>query len=78
MRTWHDIESYPSMFQTGTCRNANYALGEVVDVLNTQVLNQTLDVMRGIAVPSTNDSSAKLDVSFPIAGTNGKNPSHLL
>lgn len=74
MELWHDIQSYPTGFQEGTCNNAFYTLvdGEV-DVFNTQVINQTLDTINGVArlVP-TNDASAKLIVSFPVAGTNRK------
>lgn len=71
---WHDIESYPSGFQEGECPNALYTLPyDVVDVLNTQVINQNLDTMRGTAVPeSVDDDSGKFLVSFPIAGTNCK------
>ncbi|CAG9789457.1 unnamed protein product [Diatraea saccharalis] len=69
MGIWHDIESYPSVFQTGDCRNANYELTNVVEVLNTQVINQTLDTMRGVAVLVSDDNSAKLEVTFPVADT---------
>ncbi|XP_026333313.1 uncharacterized protein LOC113240270 [Hyposmocoma kahamanoa] len=68
---WHDIESYPSGFQEGQCHNALYTLrGDVVDVFNTQVINQNLDTIRGTAVPISGDGSGKLLVTFPIAGTN--------
>ncbi|XP_063831228.1 uncharacterized protein LOC135080516 [Ostrinia nubilalis] len=70
---WHDISSYPSVFQTGTCRNAQYTLDLetlVVDVLNTQVLEESLDVTIGEAVVASTDGSGKLYVTFPIAGTN--------
>ncbi|XP_037294072.1 uncharacterized protein LOC115446804 isoform X2 [Manduca sexta] len=68
---WHEIESYPAPFQNGNCNNAYYTLvGGTVDVFNTQVINQTLDTIRGTAVLATTDGSAKLLVSFPIAGTN--------
>ncbi|RVE53897.1 hypothetical protein evm_001559 [Chilo suppressalis] len=70
MGTWHDIESYPSVFQTGTCRNANYELTDVVEVFNTQVIDQSLDTMTGFAVLDSDDGSAKLKVTFPVAGTN--------
>lgn len=69
MGLWHEIESYPSTFQSGTCNNARYALVDgVVDVYNTQVINQTLDDIRGIAVIASDDGSAKLNVTFPIVG----------
>ncbi|KAG6455295.1 hypothetical protein O3G_MSEX009121 [Manduca sexta] len=68
---WHEIESYPAPFQNGNCNNAYYTLvGGTVDVFNTQVINQTLDTIRGTAVLATTDGSAKLLVRFPIAGTN--------
>ncbi|CAB3249407.1 unnamed protein product [Arctia plantaginis] len=69
MGLWHDIRSYPEDFQTGTCQNANYELvGSVVDVLNTQVINQTLDTMTGIAVIASDDGSARLNVTFNVGG----------
>ncbi|CAH0728579.1 unnamed protein product, partial [Brenthis ino] len=68
---WHSIESYPSVFAPGTCNNAHYTLGNnVVDVFNTQVINQTLDTMTGTAVVNSTDGSAKLLVSFPVGNTN--------
>ncbi|XP_013135715.1 PREDICTED: uncharacterized protein LOC106101136 [Papilio polytes] len=71
MGLWHDIESYPSVFQTGSCNNALYTLtGGIVRVFNTQVINETLDTMEGVAVLASTDGTAKLTVSFPIAGTN--------
>ncbi|XP_049878078.1 uncharacterized protein LOC126375226 [Pectinophora gossypiella] len=69
---WHEIESYPSLFQDGTCSNANYTLsGGQLDVRNTQVVYQTLQVMRGSAVSNTTDGSGKFQVTFPVNGTNG-------
>ncbi|CAH2094770.1 unnamed protein product [Euphydryas editha] len=69
--TWYDIESYPVNFQDGTCPTATYTLTSTgVDVYNTQVVNQQLDTINGFAVLATNDGQAKLNVSFPIAGTN--------
>lgn len=75
MNLWHDIERYPAPFQDGTCGNAFYTLldGPVVDVFNTQVLNQTLDTISGSAVldlVDANDTSAKLLVTFPVQGFN--------
>ncbi|XP_064074025.1 uncharacterized protein LOC113399468 [Vanessa tameamea] len=68
---WHNIQSYPSQFQGGSCNNAYYSLGDgVVDVFNTQVVNQSLDTMTGVAVFATAPNIGKLIVSFPIAGTN--------
>lgn len=73
MGLWHDIESYPTEFQFGTCANAFYTLvNGTVDVFNTQVVNQRLDTINGVAVIASTDGSAKLSVSFPIAGTNRK------
>lgn len=66
---WYEIEGYPSTFQQGTCNNAFYELvGGVVDVYNTQVINQTLDEIYGIAVVASTDGSAKLTVTFPVDG----------
>ncbi|KAI5642834.1 lipocalin / cytosolic fatty-acid binding protein family domain-containing protein [Phthorimaea operculella] len=71
MGLWHDIQAYPSSFQGGQCNNAFYTLVDgVVDVFNTQVINQTLDTINGEAVIASNDGSAKLDVTFPVEGTN--------
>ncbi|CAK1583857.1 unnamed protein product [Parnassius mnemosyne] len=71
MGLWHDIESYPSVFQGGSCNNAFYTLTDSsVLVYNTQVINQRLDTINGVAVPVATDGSAKLEVTFPIAGTN--------
>lgn len=70
---WYDIESYPAEFQDGTCGTAEYKLGssDTVDVTNTQVVAQRLDVIIGTAVVVSSDGSAKLEVTFPIRGTNG-------
>lgn len=66
---WHDIESFPTPFQFGTCSNAYYSLGEAgVNVYNTQVINETLDFINGVATLVGNE--AKLVVSFPVEGTN--------
>ncbi|XP_038206910.1 uncharacterized protein LOC119828739 [Zerene cesonia] len=68
--TWYDIESYPTGFQFGTCPTATYTLnGNVVDVYNTEVVNQVLSSITGVAVPYP-DGSSRLTVSFPIPGTN--------
>lgn len=73
MGLWHDIQSYPTRFQEGTCNNALYTWFDlVIDILNTQVIEQNLDTIRFTAVPSSNDDSGKLLVSLPIAGTNCK------
>lgn len=70
--TWFDIESYPAGFQSGTCNTATYTLkGGVVEVFNTQVVDQELDTINATAVPTFADGSAKLTVTFP-AGPNGK------
>ncbi|CAF4867626.1 unnamed protein product [Pieris macdunnoughi] len=69
---WHNIESYPSTFQTGTCNNAFYSAGTTsdVDVYNTQVINRQLDTIRGTANLAGAADVGKLIVSFPIVGTN--------
>ncbi|KAL0819468.1 hypothetical protein ABMA28_007573 [Loxostege sticticalis] len=67
---WHDIESYPSVFQTGACRNAEYTVDNatgIVDVLNTQVLGTSLATINGQAVLVSEDGSALLNVTFPMA-----------
>ncbi|KAI8424832.1 hypothetical protein MSG28_006760 [Choristoneura fumiferana] len=70
MGTWYDIESYPQEFQNGTCSTATYTLTDNgVEVYNTQVINERLDDIYGIAVPDNEDGLAKLIVTFPIAGT---------
>lgn len=76
MGLWHDIASYPIPFQNGDCPNAFYTLNTdlgVVEVFNTQVVpNATLDTINGFAVlVPTNDTSAKLEVTFPIVSVNG-------
>ncbi|XP_045485998.1 uncharacterized protein LOC110999208 isoform X1 [Pieris rapae] len=72
LNLWHNIESYPSTFQTGTCNNAFYSPGTTsdVDVYNTQVINTQLDTIRGTANLAGTADVGKLVVSFPIAGTN--------
>ncbi|XP_039757924.1 uncharacterized protein LOC120632183 [Pararge aegeria] len=71
MGTWYDVEGYPVQFQDGTCPSATYSLTSTgVDVYNTQVVDSWLDIIRGSAVLATSDGSAKLTVTFPIAGTN--------
>lgn len=59
------IESYPTEFQAGTCNRATYSLGEngVVNVFNTEVVNQELQTIEGTAVLT--DESGKLLVKFP-------------
>ncbi|KAJ2953455.1 hypothetical protein O0L34_g1049 [Tuta absoluta] len=66
MGTWYDIERYPQADQPGSCGTATYSLSDVVDVYNTQVINQTLDSINGTAIPVSTDGSAKLEVTFPI------------
>ncbi|KAJ8714188.1 hypothetical protein PYW08_007808 [Mythimna loreyi] len=69
MGIWHNIEMYPSRFQNGTCSNAFYEIvdGSVV-VVNSQVNDQKLETIKGVAVPAS-DGSAKLVVTFPIPGS---------
>lgn len=74
MGVWYDIESYPQFFQDGTCSTATYGLiEEGVHVFNTQVVNQTLDSIIGLAVPDSSETNdARLTVTFPIVGTDRK------
>ncbi|KAJ8723730.1 hypothetical protein PYW07_007710 [Mythimna separata] len=69
MGTWHNIEMYPSRFQSGTCSNANYELvdGNVI-VVNSQVNDLKLETIQGVGVPAL-DGSAKLVVTFPVPGS---------
>ncbi|KOB52213.1 Chlorophyllide A binding protein, partial [Operophtera brumata] len=68
MGLWHDVERYPTPFQSGSCNNAFYTLGDgEVDVYNTQVLNEQLLTINGVAVPV---ADGKLVVSFPVQNTN--------
>lgn len=63
------IETYAAEFQglESTCNDASYTLNSngIVDVYNTQVINQTLDTINGTATLATTDGSAKLLVNFP-------------
>lgn len=72
--TWFDLESYPTNFQSGTCNTANYKLNDdnTFDVENTQIVNQLLQSRPGTASPTTNDGSAKFEVSFLINGEYGE------
>lgn len=67
MGRWRMIQSYPQPSQTGTCNQANYNINSqgLVDVFNTQVLNQQLATVSGSAAPATDDGSAKFLVTFP-------------
>lgn len=82
MGLWHEIESYPSVFQTGTCNNAYYSLDlttAIVDVFNTQVINQQLDTINGSAVIADDAAgTGKLVVTFPIADTDRKYDSNII
>lgn len=70
MGLWHEIERYPTPFQFGGCNNAFYTLGDgEVDVFNTQVLDEKLLTINGVAVPV---ADGKLVVSFPVGNTNRK------
>ncbi|KPJ05890.1 Apolipoprotein D, partial [Papilio xuthus] len=63
---WRLIETYFTEQQSGTCNDATYTLNNnVVDVYNTQVINQQLDTINGTATLATTDGSAKLLVNFP-------------
>lgn len=66
---WYEIASYPQPFQFGDCARAQYSLGDnVVDVVNTQVVNKTLDVMLATAVVASTDGSGVLNVTFNLPG----------
>ncbi|PZC77812.1 hypothetical protein B5X24_HaOG202923 [Helicoverpa armigera] len=70
MGLWHNIELYPTAFQSGTCSNADYELvGSSVTVVNTQVNNERLYTVNAVGVPAASDGSAKLVVTFPIPGS---------
>uniref|UniRef100_A0A2A4JVA8 Lipocalin/cytosolic fatty-acid binding domain-containing protein n=1 Tax=Heliothis virescens TaxID=7102 RepID=A0A2A4JVA8_HELVI len=70
MGLWHNIELYPTAFQSGTCSNADYDLvGGSVTVVNSEVINERLYTVNAVAVPATSDGSAKLVVTFPIPGS---------
>ncbi|XP_064293123.1 uncharacterized protein LOC128682706 [Plodia interpunctella] len=70
--TWYQIERYPYQLESGSCSGARYSLDqgtETVTVLNWEVVNGTLETIEGTAVVSSEDGSAKLTVSLPVAGT---------
>lgn len=68
MGTWHQVARYYSTNGQGTCNRAEYALsGNVVQVLNSHVLNQTLDTVAGNATIVSNDGSARLSVVLEVA-----------
>ncbi|CAH0690320.1 unnamed protein product [Spodoptera exigua] len=67
MGIWHDIASYPSAFQDGTCPNARYTLtGNTVSVHNTHVVGQTLVTIDGVATLVSTDGTGKLKVTFNV------------
>uniref|UniRef100_A0A2A4JTG0 Lipocalin/cytosolic fatty-acid binding domain-containing protein n=1 Tax=Heliothis virescens TaxID=7102 RepID=A0A2A4JTG0_HELVI len=63
---WYDIASYASPFQNGTCHTAQYTVNNdgTVTVLNSQVVNQTLQTVTGTATLASTDNSAKLRVTI--------------
>ncbi|XP_050664604.1 uncharacterized protein LOC126965205 isoform X19 [Leptidea sinapis] len=67
---WYELASYPQSFQFGDCARARYETedGIVVTVINTQVYNQSLDVMYGTAVVASDDNSGVLNVTFNFPG----------
>ncbi|CAF4867620.1 unnamed protein product [Pieris macdunnoughi] len=65
MGQWYDIESYPSTFQYGTCNSAFYSRrGNFVDVVNTQVVNQTISVRQAVGSFVENEQTSKLSLNF--------------
>lgn len=63
---WRLIESYYAEAQNGTCNEATYTLNNNgVEVFNTQVINQQLNTITGLATVASTDGSAKLQVTFP-------------
>ncbi|XP_059047399.1 uncharacterized protein LOC131842848 [Achroia grisella] len=65
---WHNIESYAANFQTGTCSNVHYTAGPggEIGIFNTQVINQTLDSINGIASVPDPDEPAKFNLTLPV------------
>lgn len=61
------LETYHSDFQRGTCNDATYTLlsDGTVSALNSQVIDEELDTITGIATLASTDGSAKLSVKFP-------------
>ncbi|XP_022123845.2 uncharacterized protein LOC110999209 [Pieris rapae] len=65
MGQWYDIESYPSTFQYGTCNSAFYSRRDnFVDVVNTQVVNQTISIRQAVGSFVENELTAKLSLNF--------------
>lgn len=68
---WFEIARYPLFDQTGTCNRAHYTdLGDDIGVLNTEVLNQTLNSQEGTAQLSSNDGSGVINVTFVVGNGN--------
>lgn len=68
---WFEIGAYYSESSENLCSRANYALeGGVVQVLNSQVINQTLFTISGTATVASTDGSARLSVVLEVG--NGK------
>lgn len=66
---WHEISSYYSESATGSCPRAEYTLGNgVVNVVNSQVVNQRLDTITGTAAVNSTDGSARLLVTLNLNG----------
>ena len=68
MGLWHQIATYYSTNGQGTCNRAEYTLlGNVVQVMNSQIVNLTLDAVAGNATVVSNDGSARLSVVLEVA-----------
>lgn len=68
LKTWYDIESYPQLFQEGTCPMTIYERLDAtrIKVTITQVVEQELESVIGEARLAGDDGSAKFIVSFPL------------
>lgn len=74
MGVWYNIESYPQFFREGTCSRTSYGLTEEgINIFNTQVVDETLDSVIGLAVTDPSETGeARLTVSFHIPEWNCK------
>jgi lipocalin len=65
---WHEISSYYSENAMGTCARAEYTLeGGVVNVVNSQVVNQGLTTINGTATVIDVNGGGKLSVTLEVA-----------
>nr|XP_040023862.1 apolipoprotein D-like [Gasterosteus aculeatus aculeatus] len=70
---WYEIERLPASFERGKCIEANYALNEdgTIQVLNSQIEENGVDVAEGTAVVLNQTEPAKLGVKFSFFSPNG-------